>query len=388
MTSSTDKPQHPLPEHHYLFAHLLRGLASAIVFLGAHLLGHFWLNHLAVCQLLGLRVCEAAPYPPELVSIINDTGWFRYSHFGVSLFFLISGFVIPFSLAKYSKTQFLITRFFRIYPTYWAAFFFALVALLLFHRGKLWIGTFDILAQLSLTRDLFWVPSLDAISWTLQIEIKFYLLCALFSGLLTSGKKMDLIALVVCTGLIGLILSETQLGMDNRVNQWTLSISWYGLAHACGNSAVYIVYMLIGTCFNWHCRNFLSTRQMTTLVIAFFLLFMLLWSRSDYQSQWYPGTFNYGLALIIFAVAYRFREQISAPPLFIWLGNISYPLYVVHLLPSYVLIYWLTYVKKFPAILAILLAGIIAISLALLLHRWVELPTNGFGKRLAKRMER
>lgn len=262
-------------------------------------------------------------------------------------------------------------------------FFFALIALLLFHRGQLWISSFDILAQLTLTRDLFWVPSLDAISWTLQIEIKFYLLCALFSSLLVSGKKVHFLALVIGLSISGFLLLRTLSGLDVQPEKWALSVSWYGLAHALGNSAFYIIYMLMGTCFNWHCRKFLSTRQLSAFLLFFFLLFMLLWSMSDYQSQFYPGTFNYGLALMIFAIAYSFRHRSSAPAIFIWLGNISYPLYAVHLLPSYALIYWLTYQKHIPATIAVLLASIIAICMALLLHRWIELPSNDFGKRLA-----
>ena len=41
---------------------------------------------------------------------------------GVVLFFAISGFVIPFSIKlahRYPVREFLLTRFFRLYPAYW-----------------------------------------------------------------------------------------------------------------------------------------------------------------------------------------------------------------------------------------------------------------------------
>ena len=41
-----------------------------------------------------------------------------WGYFGVALFFLISGFVIPLSVAKLSRSGFMVARIFRIWPTY------------------------------------------------------------------------------------------------------------------------------------------------------------------------------------------------------------------------------------------------------------------------------
>jgi len=38
--------------------------------------------------------------------------------FGVALFFLISGFVIPFSFLRYTRTGFAIARILRLWPAY------------------------------------------------------------------------------------------------------------------------------------------------------------------------------------------------------------------------------------------------------------------------------
>ena len=42
----------------------------------------------------------------------------NWGPFGVALFFVISGFVIPFSFETYGRLDFIVARFFRIYPTY------------------------------------------------------------------------------------------------------------------------------------------------------------------------------------------------------------------------------------------------------------------------------
>ncbi len=47
--------------------------------------------------------------------------WFMPGPFGVALFFLISGLVIPFSFDRHRTGAFLLARLLRIYPTYLAA---------------------------------------------------------------------------------------------------------------------------------------------------------------------------------------------------------------------------------------------------------------------------
>src|SRR5471030_457335 len=97
------------------FANGLRGIAALSVITG-HYLGTFWKLTEAVAGLTGMvRAPVALPFFVEWVgaSPIN------LGAFGVALFFLISGFVIPLSFQSYGRLDFLIGRFFRIYPTYW-----------------------------------------------------------------------------------------------------------------------------------------------------------------------------------------------------------------------------------------------------------------------------
>jgi peptidoglycan/LPS O-acetylase OafA/YrhL len=89
-------------QHKIQFADTLRGIAAALVMLD-HVLGLAGLSPTAKFPLLSL------------------------GQFGVALFFLVSGFVIPISLPKYSVVGFLTARVFRIYLTSIAAFAIALV---------------------------------------------------------------------------------------------------------------------------------------------------------------------------------------------------------------------------------------------------------------------
>ncbi len=48
----------------------------------------------------------------------SQTG-FSLGAFGVTLFFLVSGFIIPVSIEKAGLKRFWIARVFRLYPLYW-----------------------------------------------------------------------------------------------------------------------------------------------------------------------------------------------------------------------------------------------------------------------------
>jgi peptidoglycan/LPS O-acetylase OafA/YrhL len=81
------------------FVHQLRGIAALVVIFGAHLLGVFWLNPLAVRTLIGVPSWDPPP-GPQLVMWLHHFPLIGFGHFGVAVFFLISGFVIPFSVKR------------------------------------------------------------------------------------------------------------------------------------------------------------------------------------------------------------------------------------------------------------------------------------------------
>src|SRR5262249_8952838 len=91
------------------FAHLLRGLAAGSV-LTHHFLYMIWEKPRIVGTLIAA---------PSLAAVIEGVSSFGvadfglpnfWGHFGVALFFLISGFVIPFSITALSPSGFVVAR--------------------------------------------------------------------------------------------------------------------------------------------------------------------------------------------------------------------------------------------------------------------------------------
>jgi peptidoglycan/LPS O-acetylase OafA/YrhL len=112
--------------------------------------------------------------------------WLDLGEYGVFVFFLISGYIIPASLERKGSVRgFWTSRLFRLYPMYLAALALAALA---YHTGY---GTIrgaehhpgqSVLAWLLMLPNLLTGPNVPNVTWTLSYEMVFYLLLvALFS---------------------------------------------------------------------------------------------------------------------------------------------------------------------------------------------------------------
>lgn len=98
---------------------------------------------------------------------------------GVSFFFVISGFLLVPSLERYrSSVRFLSHKFFRLWPTYLASLFLSILYITLFN---LWQNNESHLSCSTFLMNLFWLrdfaqfPMIDPVVWTIEIQIKFYM---------------------------------------------------------------------------------------------------------------------------------------------------------------------------------------------------------------------
>ncbi|WP_438300805.1 acyltransferase family protein [Pseudomonas sp. NMS19W] len=103
--------------------------------------------------------------------------YFRPGQFGVVVFFMVSGFVIPFSFKDGpGKTRrFMLSRFFRLYPAYWFSVVLACFAISCFVQGELSTGR--VLANITMIQTLMGYSNLFGVYWTLFVELVFYALC-------------------------------------------------------------------------------------------------------------------------------------------------------------------------------------------------------------------
>ena len=167
-----------LPDHHgkrYSAMEGLRGFAVWLVFL----------TH--VCENYGVTVYQAnVTYVPmsALASWkLRLMAWGARSHYGVDLFFILSGFLVMRMMiarqGRFNLATYLWQRVLRIYP----AFLLSLVAVtwISVHNGFYQYSTNIFIKNIFLLNGVIecGVPGYNGVTWSLTFEFIFYLLCPL-----------------------------------------------------------------------------------------------------------------------------------------------------------------------------------------------------------------
>lgn len=294
---------------------------------------------------------------------------------GVALFFLISGFVIPFSLSGHRPIRrFALGRFFRLYPAYWLSLGFALTVLWM--TGRPMPGSSTALLNVTMLQSFLGAADILHVYWTLALELLFYAACALLFRLKLLANPAVIATLVVLGSLAALGLAAAAHMSGHRLP---------------ANIPFNLAIMFLGTLLRlaWLEQDMLARRLLPVALVVILLATPLIQSLAYWNSaQPYvtPLSFTtaYLLAIILFIATLRRDWQFS--PSWLWLGAVSYALYLVHG-P------WLQALSTLfgpltPATLLPFLGSFLALSLgsAALVHHWVEQPCLRLGRRTIARL--
>ena len=351
------------------FANQLRGVAVLCVIV-THYLGIYWGARELVAHYTFAPVLQGAK-PAYMPYSAPPT--FNYGPFGVALFFLISGFVIPFSLQKMGSLRFLAARALRIYPCYWAATALMLGAAYLsscYWRVPFHVDGRQLGGNLLLVNAELGQASTDMVNWTLSVEVKFYLVAVLLWPLLRRAPVVTLLAYPLA--VFGLILA---LPAQARLGPLDISLENAKV------EAMYTAFLFIGTLFHFAIRGRVAPRLLALAAAAMYALFFAMWPRTALADQYWKVTANYGYALAVFALCYAMRDRFRAARVLDFFAAVSYPLYLIHAVSGYVVMHVLMD-QGLPYLAAAALALLTVLFAATVLHYAVELPTANAGKRL------
>jgi peptidoglycan/LPS O-acetylase OafA/YrhL len=295
--------------------------------------------------------------------------WMPSSQYFVQCFFVLSGFVIQLSLRSTNAIGFLIQRGFRLYPTLWVT---SLVAILGFLVADKPIPDFDAIASEMLLVDRY---ELNPAVWTLLIEMRFYLAAALFFAF---GCGIRLKTIILCAALSFLAVASFILPPSFFMEVFR-SIFFYLVWMHCG-SLVYEIWVATG-----RRERERAVRLFAGHLLAFVACYIVLHKAGFFgnkDASLNPGTLSAALlTLILLVFGERYLARRSR--LLEYLGNISYPLYLLHI-PLGWLVFSLIFRDVGPT--AGVLIGFGAVMLAAtLIHNYVEWPLNLAGKQIAKR---
>src|ERR1700729_3454065 len=145
--------------------------------------------------------------------------WFDPGQYGVFVFFMVSGYIVPASLErKGSVRSFWVSRVCRLYPLYLFAVG-AMIVLWATGIGSLSGTNSDAVtasfADVFMLQSVLWAPTLPNVVWSLAYEMVFYLLItALFLGGVHRRSSRYALVFAVAALALGRVLKPGSLSFD------------------------------------------------------------------------------------------------------------------------------------------------------------------------------
>ncbi|WCT11715.1 acyltransferase family protein [Mucilaginibacter jinjuensis] len=302
-------------------------------------------------------------YNSQHVLLVNNNIFnsiWAYGNQGVSLFFVISGFVILLTANKQSPKQFVIARFIRLYPVFLPLCIFSFLVGKIFTPSIYHVSVSEFLINTTLIGSFFTKHMVSDVYWTLRVEIFFYAM------------------------IYGLLYFDQLKYIRKYLNLWLILslITYIG--------ALYFNYFKI-----FSAVRYVFLTQYSYFFIAGCYFYFIKYDRKKYDIL-YPVVCAIGamLATRYFTGQSRVVGSIIISCIFIlfyylclkkasvknnssfyyYLGEITYPLYLVHDITGTVLLIFFS--KYIPGWLALILVSFLIILFVLLVYLYIEKPVR------------
>ena len=187
----------------------LRGVAAFMVFLY-----HYEFMY------PGIRLDQAIPVVGVIPQFLIGFG-----SFGVDVFFVLSGFLLslPFARAALTDTTgpplgaYLVRRFRRVFPAYYAQLFLMLLVGSWFLSWKALDGI-SLLAHLLMFFNIGWNPVTPMVGvwWTLPVEMGFYLVLPLFALAMRPARWMIVLPVCLVLSMLYRYWTAVHFGADRQ----------------------------------------------------------------------------------------------------------------------------------------------------------------------------
>ena len=277
---------------------------------------------------------------------------YPYAFLGVLLFFMISGFVILMTAERTAgPLEFVWARFTRLYPAYWVAVAVTFAVVTVSHLPGRRVSPVAALANLTMVHNLVGFPSVDGVYWTLQVELCFYAM--VFALLLRGGTRL-IEPLLLCLVALG---TADELLLGNLKDGWVMRLRHLLILE-------YAYAFLIGVTLY---RSMTRPRWWHWAVVATCLAWAAAFAP---RPHFYAATGFTGLLWL----TTRGHLALLGARWIVFLGTISYPLYLTHQNIGYVIIRAGYRVGLNPN-LSICLAAAGAVAIATAITFLVERPS-------------
>ena len=287
---------------------------------------------------------------------------FSFGHYGVQLFFIISGFVIYMSVLKVRSTSdFLTKRAIRLYPTYIFAIIVTFAVVGISSLGTLKTGAADMLVNLTMFQDFFGFKNVDGVYWSLRVELTFYLLMAMLLVFKLERKVM------IFTGLWLLVSAAIQLTNGIVDTEMTSLLEKFSMSNYCQMFIIGIMFYYI-----WQHGNHLKYTLMIFAAVVY-----------DFSFEGFTNGMFTLFFIGVFYLILNDKMQWLKSDTLVYLGALSFPLYLIHQNIGYIIIHKLESMGYMHEVFLIIPIGISLILAHLILH-YVEKPSHNVLFKLYK----
>ncbi|MEC3966161.1 acyltransferase [Flagellimonas halotolerans] len=249
----------------------------------------------------------------------------KYGYLGVDLFFIISGFVILMSAMNSNIVSFIISRISRLYPAYWICIVLTAVVMLFWGGTQYSVTPYVFLSNLTMLNGFFNIEYVDGVYWSLLVELKFYILI----GALLLLRKLKYLEPVIyvwlAISIYFLIASQT--------TQWNVVLSvinFFLIPTWCSYFVAGMLFFLILKDGNIKTRIFpLSICLGLSLAYSTVKLEILTERFGDVFSPEVVYLLIIGFYILFFLISIK-KLGIFNKPIYLKVGMLTYPLYLLH----------------------------------------------------------
>lgn len=319
----------------------------------------------------------------DMFNDLNIPGWegvmkYLFEGFiGVNFFFVLSGFVISYAYGKKIKekliggSSFLFYRFARLWPLH----IITLIATIILYENEINLQT---VVHITLLQSLIPHSSFaffyNGVAWCVSVEMIFYFVFLFLAPASTKRLSFLLVGLIIVV-----IYMINFIGVDGSTGTYNYYIS------PVFRSIDFIIGILLQRIIAYRKSNHIENRIAFHIleVSSIFLLtiFVLYAIQDNVNLLWrYDLYYIIPIAFLMFSFQFGkgFLSKILASRFFVFLGEISFPFYLIHqIILGQVRIYWGQYIVSIKS--AFIFAAIsfaLSILVGTALYYLVERPAN------------
>lgn len=321
----------------------------------------------------------------NLVVLDSNSFLTRVAFYGVSLFFMISGFSLSLNYIEKFKNLHLLTlkkyflkRIIRIYPLFWLILIFYLSILYLGHKE--FPSFLQILSNFTLTFAFFSpIDGLTMGSWSIGIEIIFYFFFPFLIYFVNRFPKRGFTTLIIFI-FFSLYLSATIYENSDLKNFWEI---YLGLIN-------HLYFFMFGILFAYlyiKKSHFFNIQKKVIIAILFLIMIFVFSYQVELHNVHLVSNMNRivfsFLIVLLFLLVVAYNRYINIKSytnkLANHLGEISYTVYLLHPITHRFTHHIMHFFDiKISAYLQIISMSLITIILSTLIHKYYEMKIKEY----------